>query len=770
VVSVEASVRHRPLILAKLVIAALTIAIAGPADVAWSQTVPAKQLTVERIYSGPPLSRETTHGIEWAPDGKRFSYLANAPEAKVGVELWTMDAATGEREILVDAATLKSVTQPEKEKAIQSTGLGRVQAPNYQWAPDGGSLLFVGSDSLVLLDLATMKPKHLVSGNEDISDPKFSPDGKWVSFVRGANLWVVSTAGGEPKRLTTGGSEELRKGQLDWVYPEELDASTAHWWSPDSSKIAYYEMDERPVTRYPIMDMSSPLGTMEYTRFPQAGEANPIVRVGVVAVAGEPSASRGTASAPETRWMDLGSNTDVYIPRVDWLRDSRRVAVQRLNRAQNRLDLLFCDVATGASQRILTQTDKYWINVSDDLYFFSDGKRFLWSSEQTGFRHYYLYDLSGRQLEQLTSGDWGITGAGGFGPGAASHPAVDEKHGYIYFTSNKYKATETQLYRLSLSDRSTTQITHRAGTHDVDIAPETFAYIDTFSKAGTPPRQDLKRADGTTVAAINENDVSELAEYHLGPVEFLTVAAADGTKLGAMMIKPPDFTPSKKYPILVAVYGGPQAQEVRDVWGGSTFLWHELMAQKGYIIFTLDNRGSYNRGHAFETPIYHHFGAVELQDQLAGVNYLKSLPYVDASRMGIWGWSYGGYMTLYAMTHTADIFKAGASVAPVSDWHLYDTIYTERYMGRPQENAEGYKDSSPVNQAGQLKGSLMMVHGTGDDNVHFANTSEMLNELIDAGHYPAELMVFPGRGHPIGDPPARIQLFNRLTKFFLDNL
>jgi len=254
----------------------------------------------------------------------------------------------------------------------------------------------------------------------------------------------------------------------------------------------------------------------------------------------------------------------------------------------------------------------------------------------------------------------------------------------------------------------------------------------------------------------------------LSPVEFLTVTADDGTKLQARMIKPTDFDPNKKYPVLINVYGGPQAQEVRNVWGSP--LWNEMMAEKGYIVFSLDNRGSYNRGHAFETPIFHHFGKIELEDQLAGVNYLKSLPSVDGSRIGIWGWSYGGYMTLYALANAPDVFKMGVSVAPVSDWKLYDTIYTERYMGRPQDNPEGYRDSSPVNQAGALKAKLMMAHGTGDDNVHFANTSEMLNQLIDSGRYATELMIFPGRGHPIGDHAATALLFQHITQFIADNL
>ena len=749
----------------KLFVATLAIALAAAVATGQTAGTSARQLTVERIYGGPPLSGALTHGIEWAPDGKRFSYFGESVDSG-GMELWTMDTATGARKVLVNAATLKEVTQPEKAKAIQATGLGRAQAKSYMWAPDGRSLLFVGSDSMAVLDLETMKRKELVSGSKEIDDPKFSPDSKWISFVGGENLWVVNVDGGNARQITVGGNEALLKGQLDWVYPEELDCRTAYWWSPDSTKIAYYEMDEKPVQRYPIVDMSSPVGAVEYERYPQAGQANPIVRVGVVTVGGKVGAS----GVPQTRWMDAGKDTDVYLPRVDWLPDGRRVAIQRLNRAQNRLDLLFCDAATGASKTILTQTDKYWVNISDDLYFFSDGKRFLWSNESTGFRHYYLYDISGKQIEQLTRGEWEITGNGGFGPGAASHPVVDERSGNVYFMSNKDNVTGSQLYRVSLKDKSVTQITKAGGTHDVLFAPEAFDFVDTFSNAMTPPRQDLDGPDGTRVATIDENQVPELAEYHLSPVEFLNVTAGDGKKLYAMMIKPPDFTPAKKYPVLISVYGGPQAQQARNAWGGATFLWNEMMAEKGYIIFTLDNRGSYNRGHAFETPIYHHFGRVELEDQLKGVEYLKSLPYVDGSRIGIWGWSYGGYMTLYSMTHAQGVFKAGVSVAPVSDWRLYDTIYTERYMGRPQDNPEGYRESSPVNAAASLSGKLMMVHGTGDDNVHFANTSEMINKLIDANRYPANLMVFPGRGHPISDHNARVQLFERITRFLVDNL
>jgi len=719
-----------------------------------------KELTIERLFRAPSLGGRLTQGIQWVPDGKRFSYLDRQGSGRDAVvQLWTMDAATGERKVLVNVETLKTVMQPEKAKTSQATGLGRVQPDNYQWSPDGNSLLFIGSNSLVLLDLRTMTPKPILTSEQEIEDPKFSPDNRWISFSRSANLFVVNISTGAVTALTAGGNEEVLKGKLDWVYPEELDTRTAYWWSPDSTKIAYYEMDERPVTRYPIMDMSSPTGGTEYTRYPQAGEANPIVRVGVVNVTGG-----------ETKWLDTGTNTDVYLARVNWLPDSRRVAVQRLNRAQNQLDLLFADAATGACKTILTETDKYWINISDDLYFFSDNKRFLWSSERTGYRHFYLYDNSGKELAQLTSGEWAISDLGGFGPGAANHPAVDEAHGYVYFISNKEDVRETQLYRVSLSDKSLTRITKDAGAHSAKIAPDASAFVDTYSNAATSARQDLYRMDDTRVAVVNEGKVPELAEYKLSPVEFMEVTADDGTKLNASIIKPPDFDPAKKYPVLINVYGGPHVQLVRNAWGGLRYLLDQVYAAKGYILFTLDNRGSWGRGHAFETPIYHHLGKIELQDQVAGVKYLKSLGFVDPTRIGITGGSYGGYMTLEALFNAPGVFKMGVSDAPVTDWRLYDTIYTERYMGRPQDNADGYMDSSPVNQAENIKGKLMLVHGTGDDNVHFANSVELLNALIDGGRYPDQLMVFPGRGHGISDAAARMLEIQRTFDFILGNL
>ncbi|MBZ5527774.1 MAG: S9 family peptidase [Acidobacteriia bacterium] len=711
---------------------------------------PGKELTVERIWGQPSLSGQLLNGLAWSPDGQRLVYFqkSGAGSKESRTELWVIEAASGERRLLLSAEKLAALLPPDSSQPTQATGLGRRAPARCQWSPQGDALLFDGPTSLVWYDLKTQSARPLVSGKEPLADPKISPDGRWVSFVRGHNLWLVSAVGGEARAFTTGGREEVRKGELDWVYPEELDSKTAYWWSPDSSAIAYLEMDERAVTRYPMQDFSSMTGEIEWMRYPKAGGANPIVHVYAAALAG------GAA-----RVMDTGAETDIYLPRVEWLPDGKRLAIQRLNRAQNVLELLFADAASGASRVILKESDPCWINLSDDLYFFSDGKSFLWSSERSGFRHLYLYNVDGTPAQQLTRGDWAVLGV----------TSVDEAGKTVYFTATEKSPLERHLYRVKLDGTGFARITREDGTHSVNFAPAGNAFVDTFSNTAAPPRQDLLRADGTRIAALNENKVAELAEYKLSPVEFTSVTAQDGTKLNAMLIKPPDFDPARKYPVLVYTYGGPGAQVVVNAWGNTNFLWHQMMAQKGYVIFAVDNRGSTGRGHAFETPIHLRMGRQELADQRVGVAWLRSQSWVDSTRIGIWGWSYGGHMTLHLMFEAGELFKAGFSGAPVTDWRQYDTIYTERYMSRPQENAEGYLSSSPITHAEGLRGKLLIAHGTGDDNVHFANTMELLNELIANGKY-AEVAFFPGRGHPVSDPPARIVLFRRITQFFLDNL
>jgi dipeptidyl-peptidase-4 len=734
-----------------VLLAALALITILPSQPAAQQSaaVRGKALTIERIYSQPSLSGRLMRGLTWMPDGKQLGYFetkGSGKEAKT--ELWVMDAANGERRLFVSSDKLESILPADTSRPTQATGLGRRAPSQYQWAADGSGILFQGATALAWLDVKSQAARTLVSGKASIADPKISPDSRSVSFIRDHNVWLVNLADGKERAITQGGTEEIRKGELDWVYPEELDIKTAYWWSPDSSAIAYLEMDERKVSQYPLVDFSSPSGEAEMERYPVAGGANPIVRVLVASLAGG-----------EPRAMDAGAETDMYIPRVNWLTDSKHLAIQRLNRAQTELDLLVADASTGNSHVVLTEKDPYWINVSDELFFLKDGKRFLWSSERSGYRHLYLYDVGGKQLAQLTKGDWEVEAV----------DAVDEAKDFVYFTATEKSPLERQLYRVALDGSGFARLTKEDGTHAAVLAPNASAFIDTLSNTAAPPRQDICRADGSRITAISENKVAELADFHLSPVEFLSVKSHDGVQLNASIIKPPDFDPKKKYPVLVYTYGGPHAQVVRNAWGGATFLWHQLMAQKGYIIFALDNRGSAGRGHLFEEPIHFRLGAQELSDQRDGVAYLRTLPYVEANRIGIWGWSYGGHMTLHAMFEASGDFKAGFAGGPVTDWRYYDTIYTERYMGLPQKNKVSYEESSPVKNAAHLKGKLLIAHGTGDDNVHFANTLAVINDLIEAGKY-VEVLAFPGRGHGVSDPPARRVLMQRVTQFFLDNL
>jgi dipeptidyl-peptidase-4 len=708
------------------------------------------ELTVERIFRAPSLSGHLNPGLTWTPDGKRLSYVETVGTGKdARRELWVVDAATGQRSVLVPADKWDAALTNPAAANTQATGLGRHAPPLYQWTPSGEAILFQGANSLAWYDLKSHSGQVLVSGTQELADPKISPDGKYVSFIRGHNLWAVSTADGKEHALTLGGTEDIRKGELDWVYPEELDITTAYWWSPDSSSVAYLEMDQRKVSQFSLLNFESYTGEAELQRYPVPSGANPVVHVYVV------SAEGGTP-----RLMDTGSQTDIYLARVNWVPDSKRLAIQRLNREQNNLDLLLADASSGKTTTILNEKDPYWINVSDDLRFLKDSKRFLWSSERTGYRHLYLYDLGGKQLAQLTKGDWEVSQV----------DAIDETRDLVYFSATEKSPTERQLYRVSLDGSGFERITKEAGTHGIRFSPSFASYVDTYSNAMTPPRRDTYTADGSKLATFEEDKVPALAEYHLSPVEFFTIKSHDGVTLNCSMIKPPHFDPSKKYPVITFTYGGPHAQVVLNAWSRSaTFLWHQMMAQKGYIVFSLDNRGSAGRGHVFEEPVHLHLGAQELSDQRDGAAWLREQSYVDPNRLGIWGWSYGGHMTLHAMFEAGDIYKVGFAGGPVTDWHFYDTIYTERYMGLLPKNEQNYKDSSPIKNAANFKGKLLIAQGTGDDNVHYSNTLSLIDDLIRDGKY-VEVMAFPGRGHGVSDPPAQRILWERVTKFFTDNL
>ncbi|HKW98980.1 MAG TPA: DPP IV N-terminal domain-containing protein [Bryobacteraceae bacterium] len=712
------------------------IAIVIAALIALSAEAQKKPVTIEAITEkhepagfGP---------VQWAPDGKRFAFI----EEK---KIWLYDVPSGQKKELANLADFdsKAVKPPESEAFDWQNR--RVHEQHFAWSGSGKEMLVSTEGDLFLLHVETGKWDQLTATAEPEHDPKLSPDSRYVSFRRNHDLYVLEIAGGRITRLTHDGSRTLYNAELDWVYPEELELGTAHWWSPDSKHIAYLQFDVSREPIYPQVDATSLHARLEPERFSQAGDPNPEVRVGVVSI-----------DSGVTRWMDFGDPRGHLTARVAWLLDSRAVAVERLNRIQNRLDLLFADAASGAAHTVLHEEDPYWININDDLRFLKDGKRFLWGSERDGFHHLYLYSLDGKRLRQLTEGQWEVETVAG----------LDESAGEIYFVSTEQSPVERHLYSVRLDGKHRRKLTTEEGTHAISMSPTCEYYLDTASSLSSPPRRTIHKNDASEVAVFREADKSESDEYAIPPTEIHRVKAKDGTTLYARLIKPAGFAPGKKYPVIVVVYGGPHAQAVNNAWPGMG--WDQVLAQRGFVVWQLDNRGSSGRGHQWESVIFRNMGEHELEDQKEGIRYLESLGFADTLHMGIYGWSYGGYMTLYSLTHAPGLFRAGIAGAPVTHWRNYDSIYTERYMGLPAENPEAYQRTSPITTAADLSARLLLVHNLEDDNVHFQNTVQMMDALERAGK-PFDLMLYTQKQHGVTGTVRR-HLYETLTEFFEKNV
>lgn len=675
-------------------------------------------------------------GVQWLPNGQEFSYLKMNKETR-STEFRLYNAKKKREKVLLTSSDL---TYIGGEGDTITVGMWR-----YQWLPEENGLIFIDKGDVWYYSLSKKHLKRLTDTEETEEMVDVSPDGKYVSYVRENNLYVMTISGGREIQLTSDGSDVILNGKLDWVYQEELVGRgnyRGYFWSPNSDRIAYLRFDQSPVPEYPLVDWAPYHPEVEMMHYPKAGDPNAVVKLGVVSI-----------EHPETVWMDTGENTDVYFPRVFWTPSGKQVAFMRLDRHQQKLDFLFADPATGKTHLVLHEEDPYWINIEDFVYFFKNKEWFLWGSERSGYNHLYLYDYRGNLIRQLTSGNWQVTQLAG----------EDEKDGWIYFTATKKSILERQLYRVKINGQGLKQISEEEGSHSVRMAPGGNFYLDYYGSATIPMEVSLHRNNGKRLTYLLE-DKKGLHEYDITEPEYFTFTGDNGIEYYATMIKPLNFDPKKKYPVLIYVYGGPHAQVVRKGFSGHT-LWHQMLAEQGYLIFSMDNRGAYGRGHGWETPIYKQMGKLELEDQLRGVAYLKSLPYVDEDRIGIWGWSYGGYMTLYALTHS-DVFRTGISVAPVTHWRFYDTIYTERYMGLPRENEAGYRDSAPLNMADSLSGQLLLIHGTGDDNVHMQNSIQMVDKLVDAGKQ-FQVMFYPKQRHGISGNADRQHLY-RLMKDFLD--
>ncbi|WBO84263.1 S9 family peptidase [Hymenobacter yonginensis] len=729
---------------------ALWLATAGPALVpALLPTASAQQkqnITLEDIWQKGTFAAKSVPGFNWMNDGRFYSSLDEG-------SLVQHDVTTGQPvQTLVAATALQLPGQPQplpvdgysfnadEQQVLFSTAT----EPIYRRSSKSTFYIY-NRQSKQLTPLSQAPGKQLYA--------TFSPDGKRVAFVRDNNLFVTDLATMRETAVTTDGAlNKIINGGTDWVYEEEFEFAQGFQWSPDSRYVAFYTFDESQVPEYNMQEWGA-LYPKDYRyKYPKAGEKNSIVSVSAYDVA-----------AAKTTKLDVGPEQNQYIPRILWTQTADLLSIRRMNRLQNKLEILHANARTGQSQVVLTDTDAAYVEVNDDLRYLQGGKEFLFSSEKDGYRHLYLYTMGGKLVRQLTKGPWEITSIDGF----------DEKKGLVYYTSTEASPLQRHLYRVDLKGKGKTRLSEAGrGTDAANMSADTRYYLNYHSEAGVPAVVSLRSGqDGKLVKVLEDNAKlrDKLSQYNLATPEFFSFKTSEGVELNGQMLKPTNFDASKKYPVLMHVYGGPGSQTNADSWGGTNYLWHQMLTENGYIVVIVDGRGTGARGAAFKKVTYANLGKLETVDQGEGAKYLASLPYVDKARIGIWGWSFGGYMTALALTKNADLFKMGISVAPVTNWRYYDTVYTERFLKTPQENPAGYDDNSPVQHADKLKGKLLLVHGTGDDNVHFQNSVAFTDAMIKANK-DYQTLYYPNRNHGIYGGTTRLHLYRQMTDFVLKNL
>jgi len=709
----------------------------------------AEQLTIERIFSDPALSGTAPRALEYSPDGRRVTFLKGREDDYERYDLWEYNIADGATRVLVDSGSLhqgEEVLSDEEKARRERQRIYGSGIMEYAWSEDGKALLFPLAGDVYYYDLGGKSARQLTDTQAFETDVRISPKGRYVSFIRDQDMFIVDLQTGRERQLTRDGEGPVKNGMAEFVAQEEMDRMTGYWWSPDDRHIAYLQVDESPVDEVTRSEIYADRIDLIRQRYPAAGRPNVNIKLGVLDI-----------ESGETRWIDLGKDRDIYIPRVDWARD-KLLSYQWQNRNQQKLELRLYDLDSGKTRKLLAESSDTWVNLHDDLHFLEDSDQFIWSSERDGYKHLYLYDLRGKPLRQLTRGTWAVD----------SLSAVDEENGRVYFTGRRDTPLERHLYVVDLQGKSgPRKVSRRDGMHAIEFAQDGSGYIDKFSSISTPPQVSLHRASGEQVTWLEENAVVEghpLYPYKADWItpEFGMVKAPEGHALYYRMYKPADFDPAKRYPVLVFLYGGPHVQLVTNSWDKE---FNQYMAQQGYIVFTLDNRGSAHRGKKFEDSIFHRMGSVEVDDQVTGVKFLRSLPYVDGDRIGVFGHSYGGYMALMTMFKAGDYFKAGVSGAPVTDWSLYDTHYTERYMGNPNRDGKAYEASSVFPYVKGLKGALLIYHGMADDNVLFANTTRLIKAMQDNAQL-FELMTYPGKKHSLRGKQTRIHQFSMIRDFF----
>lgn len=706
-----------------------------------------KKFTLEEIWGSPKFSTQSLRMVKWIENGNKFTYLETDFQKRI-TNIMVYDIKSKSKSVLLSSDELKIGDEKSKFTIM-----------NYEFSPDERYILFTGllparsiksGGNIFLYDRKT-KEFFEVETKDDVINVKFSPDSKKLGYVKKDNLFVYDISTRTERQLTFDGNGIIINGHFDWVYEEEFSIIDGWQFSSDGNQIAFWQLDQSPVPEIEIQQFDSLYFNSIKMRYPKAGAHNSIVKIGVVHL-----------SNGKITFMDLGKETDIYIPRIYFTQRENELAVIRMNRLQNKLELLLANTQTGTSKVIYTDTDSCWVDVENlDLYFLKDKKHFLITSEKDGFKHIYLYDYTGKLIQQITKGQWEVDRL----------VEVDEKNQLIYFTSGLGNPLIRNLYSIKFNGKNLNQVTKFDGWSFINFSSNLKNLIVTNSSSVTAPKVYLMDVNGKILETLIDNKNLEvtLSEYSFSKPEFLTFTTSDGVTINAMMIKPPDFDPNKKYPVLFYNYSGPGSQIVRDIWGGAQYLWHQMLAQEGYIIFMIDNRGTGGRGKSFKNIVYKNLGHWEVNDLVEAAKFLQTLPYVDGERIGIWGWSYGGYISALTILEGNAFFKTAVSVAPVTHWKFYDTIYTERYMSTPELNPEGYEKSAVINKADKLNGKLLLIHGTADDNVHFQNTVVLVDELIKANKQ-FQVMFYPGKDHGIAGGKTRLQLFTLITNFIKENL
>ncbi len=715
-----------------------------------AQSVPAPpRFTLQRIFSRRGILPPAPGALEWTPDSRHVSFFERLPGHK-HANLYWVDAATGRRRELATHALFGRGPSAARQYRIHlSEPASLYHAPGYHWSPSGDGILYTAGNQLQFYSLRARMAMKLTRGEGIKFDARLSPDQHWLSYVVHHQLMLQPLRGGGlvqpagPAFAAIPAAAGVYEGGLDWVYPEELNIRSGYAWSPDSRRLLILQLDERPVHAFPIENYLPHLGEVFRQKYPQAGDANPLARLGIYSLAQR-----------RVVWTQLAGNQNTYLPRFGWLAGGKTAYALVVNRRQTRETLYLINPKSGAARSLLTETTPYWIGVEHDLRFLRNG--FLWGSNRGGWHHLYFYSLDGRRVLQLTSGPHNdaLEGMG---------------HGWVYFRTTASLPYNTVLERVRLRGGAPQRLSRPSGWQTLALSPDGTRFLETRSDATHPPEILLRAAGGGSRRVLAP--AADMSAWKLEAPRYFQVTTADGhTRLWAEMLVPPGYNPRHRYPVIMYQYGGPGSQVVWNRWGGNMMLYNQVLARQGFIVFMADNRSSTAYSTLPERALIQgHFGPVEKADQEAAARWLKSQPFVNPRRVGIWGWSFGGYMTTLEMTTTRHLWHAAVAVAPVVDWRDYDTIYTERYMGLPEANPGGYHDSSSINYAAQLHGKFLLCQGTSDDNVHFQNSVQFIEALIQAQR-PFQLMIFPLKTHHIGGSADQTYLFRRMDRFWRHQL